>query len=84
MAGAIAEIKTFTLKHEFRRINPQTARIYLVEGTSLRYLQCLFLIFSMTVAGNTRVLGGYDAVQSERARKSLEVDVVFCGQIMIG
>src|SRR5215470_1567540 len=32
LAGAIAEIANQTLKHDFRRINPQNARIILMEG----------------------------------------------------
>ncbi|NDJ87411.1 MAG: NAD(P)/FAD-dependent oxidoreductase [Chloroflexi bacterium] len=33
MAGAIGEIANYTLRHNFRAINPATATIYLVEGT---------------------------------------------------
>lgn len=33
LAGALAEIARVTLKGNFRRINPATARIFLVEGT---------------------------------------------------
>lgn len=32
LAGALAEIANETLKHDFRRINPRSARILLVEG----------------------------------------------------
>ena len=32
LAGALAEIANETLKHDFRRINPQEARILLMEG----------------------------------------------------
>src|SRR5260221_10262448 len=32
LAGAIAEIAHHTLKHDFRRIRPQEARIILMEG----------------------------------------------------
>ncbi|HWY42946.1 MAG TPA: NAD(P)/FAD-dependent oxidoreductase [Candidatus Sulfotelmatobacter sp.] len=32
LAGALAEIANQTLKHDFRRINPATARIILMEG----------------------------------------------------
>jgi NADH:ubiquinone reductase (H+-translocating) len=32
LAGALAEIANQTLKHDFRRINPTTARIILMEG----------------------------------------------------
>jgi NADH dehydrogenase len=32
LAGALAEIATETLKHDFRRINPTEARIILIEG----------------------------------------------------
>jgi NADH dehydrogenase len=32
LAGALAEIATQTLKHDFRRINPKNARIVLMEG----------------------------------------------------
>jgi NADH:ubiquinone reductase (H+-translocating) len=32
LAGALAEIATETLKHDFRRINPTEARIIMVEG----------------------------------------------------
>lgn len=32
LAGALAEIASQTLKHDFRRINPATARIILMEG----------------------------------------------------
>jgi NADH dehydrogenase len=32
LAGALGEIANDTLKHDFRRINPQEARIFLVEG----------------------------------------------------
>jgi NADH dehydrogenase len=32
LAGALAEIATQTLKHDFRRINPRNARIILMEG----------------------------------------------------
>ncbi len=32
MAGAIAEVARRTLRHDFRRIDPQTSRIVLVEG----------------------------------------------------
>ena len=32
LAGALAEIARHTLKHDFRRIDPSTARIVLVEG----------------------------------------------------
>src|SRR5690242_5796544 len=32
LAGALAEIANETLKHDFRRINPQEARILLIEG----------------------------------------------------
>jgi NADH:quinone reductase (non-electrogenic) len=32
LAGALAEIANETLKHDFRRINPQSARIILMEG----------------------------------------------------
>jgi NADH dehydrogenase len=32
MAGALAELRRFTLKSSFRRINPQRARIILAEG----------------------------------------------------
>jgi NADH dehydrogenase FAD-containing subunit len=32
MAGALAELRRFTLKSDFRRINPQRARIILAEG----------------------------------------------------
>jgi NADH dehydrogenase FAD-containing subunit len=32
MAGAIAELRRYTLRHEFRRIDPTTARILLVEA----------------------------------------------------
>jgi NADH dehydrogenase len=32
LAGALAEIATETLKHDFRRINPTEARILLIEG----------------------------------------------------
>jgi NADH dehydrogenase len=34
MAGALAELRLFTLKSDFRRINPQRARIILAEGQS--------------------------------------------------
>lgn len=33
LAGALGEIANDTLRHDFRRINPSTARIILVEGT---------------------------------------------------
>jgi NADH:ubiquinone reductase (H+-translocating) len=32
MAGAIAEVARRTLRHDFRRIDPQTSRIVLIEG----------------------------------------------------
>lgn len=32
LAGALAEIANETLKHDFRRINPREARIFLMEG----------------------------------------------------
>src|SRR5215510_13477053 len=32
LAGALAEIANQTLRHDFRRINPQNARIILMEG----------------------------------------------------
>jgi NADH:ubiquinone reductase (H+-translocating) len=32
MAGALAELRRFTLKNDFRRINPQSARIILAEA----------------------------------------------------
>jgi NADH dehydrogenase FAD-containing subunit len=34
MAGAIAELRRFTLRHEFRHIVPQSARVILVDGGS--------------------------------------------------
>jgi NADH:ubiquinone reductase (H+-translocating) len=34
MAGALAELRLFTLKSDFRRINPQRARIILAKGQS--------------------------------------------------
>ena len=33
LAGALGEIANDTLRHDFRRIDPSTARIYLVEGS---------------------------------------------------
>jgi NADH dehydrogenase len=33
LAGALAEIATDTLRHDFRRIDPQTSRIILLEGS---------------------------------------------------
>jgi NADH dehydrogenase FAD-containing subunit len=33
MAGSIAELRRFTLKSEFRRVNPAEARIILIEGS---------------------------------------------------
>jgi NADH dehydrogenase len=33
LAGALGEIANDTLRHDFRRINPSEARIFLVEGT---------------------------------------------------
>jgi NADH:ubiquinone reductase (H+-translocating) len=32
LAGAVAELSRYTLKHNFRRIDPATARILLIEG----------------------------------------------------
>jgi NADH dehydrogenase len=34
LSGALAEIATETLRHDFRKINPQEARIILMEGTA--------------------------------------------------
>lgn len=34
LAGALAEIAQDTLRHDFRKIHPQDARIYLIEGES--------------------------------------------------
>ena len=49
MAGAIAELRRFTLRSDFRRINPRTARILLIEAAPR-----ILLSFPETLAQRAR------------------------------
>ncbi|HEX4139711.1 MAG TPA: NAD(P)/FAD-dependent oxidoreductase [Candidatus Methylacidiphilales bacterium] len=76
MAGSIAELRRFTLKMEFRRVDPSHARIILIEG-SPRVLSAFHLDLSRAAQKRLEHLG-------VEVRTGVHVSMIDAGGVMIG